>query len=146
MDVKNAFLNGDLIEKVYMQPLLGYPHPPHKVCNLHHALNGLKQALCAWFTKFSVTIQNFGFSSSPHDSSSFIHKIEKGSFLLLLYVDNMILTGDDLVGISQLKHFLSKQFEKKDLGCLNYFWGLEISSDSNGYYLSQSNLRKKMFD
>jgi len=64
MDVKNAFLNGDLIEEVYMQPPLGYDHPPQKICRLHRALYGLKQAPRAWFEKFSSTLLQFGFTSS----------------------------------------------------------------------------------
>ena len=58
--------------------------------------------------------------------------------LLLLYVDDMIITGDDHSGISDFKQFLHQQFEMKDLGRLGYFLGLEVSSDSTGYYLSQA--------
>jgi hypothetical protein len=56
MNVKNAFLNGDLAKEVYMHPPPGYDHPPHKVCRLHHALYGLKQAPRAWFAKFSCIV------------------------------------------------------------------------------------------
>ncbi|XP_019053898.1 PREDICTED: uncharacterized protein LOC109114920 [Nelumbo nucifera] len=95
MDVKNAFLNGDLSKE-------------------------------------------FGFQSSTYDHALFIRKTSQGCVLLLLYVDDMIITGDDLQGISDLKHFLSKQFEMKDLGRLNYFLGIEVSSDQSGYYLSRA--------
>ena len=79
---------------------------------------GLKQAPHAWFAKFSSTIRDFGFSSSAHDSALFIRKTKRGTILLLLYVDDMIITGDDTVGISSLKQFLHRQFEMKDLGVL----------------------------
>ncbi|KAG5521631.1 hypothetical protein RHGRI_034005 [Rhododendron griersonianum] len=138
MDVKNAFLNGDLTEEVYMRPPPGYNHPPNKVCKFHRALYGLKQAPRAWFAKFSTTIQNFGFSSSQYDFALFIRKSARGIIFLLLYVDDMIITGDDNVGISDLKAFLSKQFQMKDLGTVSYFLGLEISSTSDGYYLTQA--------
>jgi hypothetical protein len=138
MDVKNAFLNGDLGEEVYMQPPPGYNHPPHKVCQLRRALYGLKQAPRAWFAKFSSTIAQIGFVSSPYDSALFIRRSDAGLILLLLYVDDMIITGDDTVGIRNLQQFLSQQFEMKDLGSLSYFLGLEVSSDQNGYYLSQA--------
>jgi hypothetical protein len=64
MDVKNAFLNSDLSEEVYIQPPPIYDHLPHKVCQLQRALYGLKQAPQAWFAKFSSTIAQIGFVSS----------------------------------------------------------------------------------
>ncbi|CAL5349699.1 unnamed protein product [Camellia sinensis] len=87
---------------------------------------------------FSSTIHDFGFSSSAYDSTFFSRKTKRGTILLFLYVDNMIITGDDTVGISSLKQFLSRQFEMKDLGLLSYFLGLEISHDPSGYFLSQA--------
>jgi hypothetical protein len=138
MDVKNAFLNGDLTEEVYMQAPPGYSDCPNKVCLLRRALYGLKQAPRAWFAKFSSIVHQFGFSSSSHDTALFIRRSDKGMILLLLYVDDMIITGDDHSGISDFKLFLHQQFEMKDLGHLSYFLGLEVSSDSTGYYLSQA--------
>uniref|UniRef100_A0A2N9EVL3 CCHC-type domain-containing protein n=1 Tax=Fagus sylvatica TaxID=28930 RepID=A0A2N9EVL3_FAGSY len=114
MDVKNAFLNGDLTEEVYMQAPPGYSDCPDKVCLLRRAL------VCS------------------HDTALFIRRSDKGMILLLLYVDDMIITGDDHSGISDFKLFLHQQFEMKDLGHLSYFLGLEVSSDSTGYYLSQA--------
>ena len=61
-----------------------------------------------------------------------------GITILFLYVDDMIITGDDMQGIQDLKHFLGRQFEMKDLGPLNYFLGLEVSSSADGYYLTQA--------
>uniref|UniRef100_A0A2N9EWS2 Protein kinase domain-containing protein n=1 Tax=Fagus sylvatica TaxID=28930 RepID=A0A2N9EWS2_FAGSY len=138
MDVKNAFLNGDLSEEVYMQPPPGLSHPPDKVCRLRRALYGLKQAPRAWFAKFSSTISRLGFSISSYDSALFLRRTGKGTILLLLYVDDMIITGDDLSGIQELKAFLSQNFEMKDLGHLSYFLGLEITSSDDGFYLTQA--------
>uniref|UniRef100_A0A2N9ICW1 Integrase catalytic domain-containing protein n=1 Tax=Fagus sylvatica TaxID=28930 RepID=A0A2N9ICW1_FAGSY len=108
IDVKNAFLNGDLSEEVYMQPPPGLSHPPDKVCRLRHALYGLKHAPRAWFAKFSSTVSQLGFSISSYDSALFLRRTGKGTILLLLYVDDMIITGDDLSGIQELKAFLTK--------------------------------------
>ncbi|XP_028124053.1 uncharacterized protein LOC114321104 [Camellia sinensis] len=121
-----------------MQPPPGSSIPPSKVYKLRRALYGLKQAPRAWFAKFSSTIHDFGFSSSAYDSALFIRKTECGTILLFLYVDDMIITGDDTVGISSLKQFLSRQFEMKDLGLLSYFLNLEISHDPSSYFLSQA--------
>uniref|UniRef100_A0A2N9IIA8 Uncharacterized protein n=1 Tax=Fagus sylvatica TaxID=28930 RepID=A0A2N9IIA8_FAGSY len=138
MDVKNAFLNRDLSEEVYMQPPPGLSHPPDKVCRLRRALYGLKQAPRAWFAKFSSTVSRLGFSISSYDSALFLRRTGKGTILLLLYVDDMIITGDDLNGIQELKAFLSQNFEMKDLGHLNYFLGLEITSSDDGFYITQA--------
>ncbi|KAL4029945.1 hypothetical protein IC575_008173 [Cucumis melo] len=134
MDVKNAFLNGTLSEEVYMKPPLGTSSPPHKVCLLRRALYGLKQAPRAWFATFSSTITQLGFTSSPHDTALFTRHTPQGIVLLLLYVDDMIITGNDPHAISDLQHYLGQHFEMKDLGSLNYFLGLEVSRRSDGLY------------
>lgn len=108
MDVKNVFLNGDLSEEVYMQPPPGLSVESNKVCHLRRALYGLKQAPRAWFAKFSSTIFRLGYTASPYDSALFLRRTDKGTILLLLYVDDMIITGDDLSGIQELKDFLSQ--------------------------------------
>jgi hypothetical protein len=138
MDVKNAFLNDDLTEEVYMHPPPGYHHPPHKVCRLRRALYGLKQAPRAWFAKFSSVVAQQGFVSSSYDSGLFLRTTNNGTILILLYVDDMIITGDDISGIRALQSFLSQNFEMKDLGTLSYFLGLEVTSSTDGYYLSQA--------
>ena len=138
MDVKNAFLNGDLSEEVYMQPPPGLSVDSNKVCHLRRALYGLKQAPRAWFAKFSSTISHLGYMASHYDSALFLRRTDKGTILLLLYVDDMIITGDDLSGIQELKAFLSQQFEMKDLGHLSYFLGLEITHSTDGLYITQA--------
>ena len=110
MDVKNAFLNGELSEEVYMQPPPGLSIDSNKVCHLRRALYGLKQAPRVWFVKFSSTIFRLGYTTSPYGSALFLHHTDKGTILLLLYVDDMIITGDDLSGIQELKDFFSQQF------------------------------------
>ena len=122
MDVKNAFLNGELSEEVYMKLPLGYSHPlgfPHRVFRLRRPLYGSKQAPRAWFAKFSSTNSQHGFSSSSFDTALFLRRFGHGITILLLYVDDMIITGDDMQGIQDLKHFLGRQFEMKDLDPLN---------------------------
>ena len=138
MNVKNAFLNGDLSEEVYMQPPPGLSVESNKVCHLRCALYGLKQAPQAWFAKFSSTIFRLGYIASPYDSALFLRRTDKGIILFHLYVDKMIITGDDLSGIQEMKDFLSQQFEMKDLGHLSYFLGLEITHSTDGLYITQA--------
>ena len=86
LDVKNAFLNGELSEEVYMKLPPGYSHPlrfPHRVFQLRRALYGLKQAPRAWFAKFSSTISQHGFSGSSFDTALFLRRSSHGSTSLL---------------------------------------------------------------
>ena len=107
MDVKNAFLNRELSEEVYMQPPSGLSVDLNKVCHIRRALYGLKQAPRVWFAKFSSIIFRLGYTVNLYDSALFIRCINKCTILLLLYVDDMIITGDNLSGIQELKDFLS---------------------------------------
>ncbi|KAJ9563192.1 hypothetical protein OSB04_008352 [Centaurea solstitialis] len=116
----------------------GVSLPTGHVCRLRKALYGLKQAPRAWFEKFSNTVLSLGFSASNYDSGLFTRTSDSGSILLLLYVDDMIITGDDSNGIASLKQSLSSSFEMKDLGDLHYFLGLEVLSDASGIYLCQA--------
>ena len=107
MDVKNAILNRNLSEEVYMQPPPGLSIEPKKVCHIRRALYGLKQAPWAWFTKFSSTISCLDYIASHYDSALFLYRINKGIILLLWYMDEMIIIDDDLSSIQELKNFLS---------------------------------------
>ncbi|KAA0036637.1 putative mitochondrial protein [Cucumis melo var. makuwa] len=91
-----------------MKPPPDITPPPQKVCLLHHALYGLKQAPRAWFATLSSTITQLGFTSSSHDSALFTRQTSTGIVLLLLYVDDMIITGDDPQAISYLQSYLAK--------------------------------------
>ncbi|GKB75843.1 uncharacterized mitochondrial protein-like protein [Tanacetum coccineum] len=128
MDVKNAFLNGDLNEEVYMKPPLGVPHQSAEVCKLRKALYGLKQAPHAWYEKLSTFITSLVFVPSHHDSALFVKRSSVGRILLSLYVDDMIITGDDCDRIKLLKAKSSHCFAKKDLGLLCHFLGIEAAS------------------
>ncbi|GJX70675.1 ribonuclease H-like domain-containing protein [Tanacetum coccineum] len=121
LDVKNAFLNGDLNEEVFMTPPPCVSHKPGEVCKLKKALYGLKQSPRAWYEKFATVVTSLGFVSSHHDSALFVKHSSAGRILLSLYVDDMIITGDDSVGIKSLKLELAHRFAMKDLGLLRYF-------------------------
>ena len=99
MDVKNVFLNGELSEEVYMKLPPGYSHPPgfpQRIFRLWRALYGLKQVPRAWFAKFSSTVSQHGFSDSSFDTTLFLRRSGHGITILLLYVDDMIITCDDM--------------------------------------------------
>jgi hypothetical protein len=125
MDVKNSFLNGDL-QEVYMHPPLRVDTPSRHVCRLRRALYGLKQAPRAWFERFISVITAASFSSSEHNPALFVHVSPKCCTLLLLYVDDMLITGDNSEHISHVKQHLSKEFHMSDLGPLSYFLGIKV--------------------
>jgi hypothetical protein len=135
MDVKNAFLHGNLNEEVYMKPPPGVEVPFGSVCRLRLALYGLKQAPRAWFERFASAIMAAGFSPSKHDHALFVHQSTQGRTLLLLYVDDMLITSDNEEHISSVKRQLGKLFMMTDLGSLSYFLGIEVVHSTKGYYL-----------
>ncbi|KAG7547402.1 GAG-pre-integrase domain [Arabidopsis suecica] len=139
MDVKNAFLHGDLTETVYMKQPTGFIDPPRPdyVCHLHKSLYGLKQSPRAWFDKFSSFLLEFGFFCSQSDPSLFVYIKNKDIILLLLYVDDMAITGNNSTALSNLLEALNKQFRMKDMGKLHYFLGIQAHYHSGGLFLSQ---------
>jgi hypothetical protein len=145
LDVKNDFLNCEPREDIYMCPPPGYSILEGMVCHLHHSLYGLKQAPHAWFQCFASVVTAAGFFVNAHDPALFVHVSPRGWTLLLLYVDDMIITGDDPEYITFVKAHLSDQFLMSDLRPLRYFLGIEISSTPEGF-LSQEKYIQNLLD
>ncbi|CAN1141771.1 Retrovirus-related Pol polyprotein from transposon TNT 1-94 [Linum perenne] len=146
LDIKNAFLNGTLDEEVYMTLPPGYEKTlgPGKVCRLNKSLYGLKQSPRAWFEKFGTVVKRFGFIQSQADHTMFINHLPNNKLVVLIvYVDDIIVTGDDEAGIMLIKKQLATEFEIKDLGMLRYFLGLEFARSTEGLFVSQ---RKYILD
>lgn len=140
MDVKNAFLHGELQEELYMQQPQGFVDSsrPHYVCKLLKSLYGLKQAPCAWFECFTSHLLTLGFEASHADSSLFVRHDNHSITYLLLYVDDIIVTGSNNAYIEELVSQLRLWFEMTDLGVLKYFLGLEIGYSTGGITVNQS--------
>ncbi|RVW64783.1 Retrovirus-related Pol polyprotein from transposon TNT 1-94 [Vitis vinifera] len=108
------------------------------VCRLRRSLYGLKQSPRAWFSRFSSVVQEFGMLRSTADHSVFYHHNSLGQCIyLVVYVDDIVITGSDQDGIQKLKQHLFTHFQTKDLGKLKYFLGIEIAQSSSGVVLSQ---------
>lgn len=138
LDVNNAFLHGDLHEEIYMTPPPGLRRQGENlVCRLHKSLYGLKQASRQWFAKFSTAIRLAGFAQSKADYSLFTCQKGKSFTALLIYVDDILITGNDVNAIAALKQFLHSHFRIKDLGDLKYFLGIEVSRSRKGIFISQ---------
>lgn len=140
LDVKSAFLHGDLHEDIYMTQPAGFVDPtrPNHVCKLDKAIYGLKQAPRAWFDKFSTFLLEYGFSCSKADPSLFMYHHDGMTMVLLLYVDDIILTGSDKDLFSHLIEALSTKFAMKDLGNLHYFLGIQVEATESGMFLHQN--------
>jgi len=146
LDINNAFLNGLLTEEVYMSQPPGFESTDkHLVCKLHKALYGLKQAPRAWFEKLQATVLSFGFKSSKCDPSLFTLHTKSHCIYLLVYVDDIIITGSSKAVIQNLVSQLNSEFSLKDLGTLDYFLGIEVKHSPNGsLHLSQSKYIKDL--
>ena len=114
-----------------------------KVCKLKNSLYGLKQSPRAWFGRFTKLMRAFGYHQSNLDHTLFLKKQHGKITTLIVYVDDMVVTGNNPEERKALQNYLSREFEMKDLGPLKYFLGIEVSRSSEGFFLSQ---RKYVLD
>ncbi|KAK1603447.1 hypothetical protein QYE76_037309, partial [Lolium multiflorum] len=131
MDVKTAFLNGDIEEELYMVQPKGFVDPKNadKVCKLQRSIYGLKQASRSWNRRFDKVIKNFGFIQC-HGEACIYKKVSGSSVaFLILYVDDILLIGNDIELLSSVKGYLNNSFSMKDLGEASYILGIKIYRD-----------------
>ncbi|GJZ51089.1 ribonuclease H-like domain-containing protein [Tanacetum coccineum] len=137
LDINNAFLYGDLSEDVYMTLPPGFDTDKSKVCKLNKSLYGLKQAPRQWNAKLTQALTEHGFVQSKFDYSLFTKNSDNVFIILLVYVDDIVVTGNNLNEIEKFKQFLKSKFQIKDLGKLKYFLGIEVLDNKDGICLSQ---------
>lgn len=140
MDVKTAFLNGDLEENVYTKQPKGFimEGKEEMGCRLKKSIYGLKQASRQWYLKFNETIKSFGFKENIEDNCVYA-KFKSGKYIfLILYVDDILLASSDVSLLQKTKKFLSSNFDMKDLGEASFVLGIEIHRDRNNGVLGLS--------
>ena len=139
MDVNNAFLNGTLTESVFMSQPPGFKDlsKPHHVCRLNKAIYDLKQAPRAWYLALKTAILQLGFHNSRADSSLFIYNNNSNLCYLLVYVDDLIITGNNSSLIASFIQQLGDKFSLKDMGSLHFFLGVEVIPTKAGLFLTQ---------
>ncbi|KAJ4771019.1 Gag/pol [Rhynchospora pubera] len=144
LDVQNAFLHGTLQETVYMSQPPGFVDPsyPSHVCRLNKALYGLKQSPRAWFHTLTSALIAYGFCASNYDPSLFVYHYAGSTIVVLVYVDDIIVTGDNSLLLSKAIQHLHSHFAIKDLGSLKFFLGIEVTSTSHGFHLTQTKYLK----
>ena len=148
MDVKTAFLNGDLDEEVYMEQSEGFvlPENEQKVCKLVKSLYGLKQAPKQWHEKFDSVILSNGFVHNISDKCLYTKEIGNVVVYVCLYVDDMLIISNEMKGVLETKRFLSSTFKMKDLGVVDTILGIKVKQNSGSYELSQSHYVEKVLD
>ncbi|KAK8676479.1 hypothetical protein V6N13_142053 [Hibiscus sabdariffa] len=140
IDIKTAFLNGKLEEDVYMTEPEGFvtPENAEKVCKLQRSIYGLKQASRSWNLRFNDAIKEFGFIRNEDEPC--VYKKVGGSVIsfLILYVDDILIIGNDIPTLQSVKTWLSSCFSMKDLGEAAYILGVKIYRDRSRRLLGLS--------
>jgi hypothetical protein len=146
LDVKTAFLNGDLEEEVYVAQPEGYVEKGKEkmVLKLSKALYGLRQAPRAWNIKLDRSLKNIGFSKCASEAAVYRRGIGKTTVILGVYVDDLVVTGGDTSEIAKFKQQMTSQFEMSDLGKLSYYLGIEVEQHEDFITIKQATYAKKI--
>ncbi|KAI0498161.1 hypothetical protein KFK09_021402 [Dendrobium nobile] len=143
LDISNAFLHGYLEDTIYMQQPPGFKdvQNPHSVCKLHKSIYGLKQSPRQWYSTFSKHLTSLGFTHSSADPSLLLHKTENTNTYLLVYVDDILITGNNTNFIQQLLKQLHMKFQLKELGPISTFLGIQFEqTEKDTFYISNHTL------
>lgn len=148
MDVKSAFLNGDLEEEVYVQQPAGFviAGQEHKVLKLNKALYGLHQAPRAWNAKLDSTLLSLGFRRSPSEAAIYVRRNGKAQLVVGVYVDDLVITGASCDDITTFKKEMCRAFKMSDLGLLRYYLGIEVKQGLSGISLNQGAYAEKILE
>uniref|UniRef100_A0A2N9IWT1 CCHC-type domain-containing protein n=1 Tax=Fagus sylvatica TaxID=28930 RepID=A0A2N9IWT1_FAGSY len=151
LDVKTAFLHGNLEEEIFMEQPEGFKQPgtENLVCRLKKSLYGLKQSPRQWYKRFDSYMIQIGYTRCEYDCCVYVRILEDGSYIfLLLYVDDMLIAAKSMCEVNRLKSLLHKEFEMKDLGAAKKILGMEIRRDRGArkLWLSQKNYIRKVLE
>jgi hypothetical protein len=148
MDVKTAFLNGELDEEVYVTQPPGFETPGSggKVLRLRKALYGLKQAPRAWNAKLDSVLKNLGFTRCPSERAMYKRGEKSDRILLGIYVDDLIITGSSERGITAFKEEMKRAFRMSDLGKLSFYLGLEVLQNKDGIMVTQTAYAQRILE
>ena len=138
MDVKSAFLNGNLVEEVYIEQPLGFVVKgcEDKVLRLKKALYGLKQAPRAWNNRLDNYFQENGFTRCIHEYALYVKKENDDLLFVCVYVDDLIFTGNNQIMFEDFKKAMAQEFEMSDMGLMSYYLGIEVKQMEDGIFIS----------
>lgn len=139
LDVKSAFLNGFLVEEIFIEQPDGYlvPGKEDHVYLLKKALYGLKQAPRAWYDRLDSHLLQLDFYRSQSEATLYVKSCGENSLIVSIYVDDMLVTGSNFELIQQFKDEMRCCFEMTDLGIMKYFLGMEVTQLSCGIFICQ---------
>ena len=140
MDVKTAFLNGNLDKEIYMMQPEGFiaKNQEHMVCKLKRSIYRIEQASRSWNIRFDQAIKSFGFEQNLDESCVYKRNQDKVVMFLVLYVDDILLIGNDVRVMPSVKVWLSSQFDMKDLSEANFILGIKLWRDCKNKMLGLS--------
>jgi hypothetical protein len=145
LDVKSAFLHGELVEDVYIEQPMGYQMGDNNsVYKLKKVLYGLKQAPRAWYSKIEAYFYRENFEKCPHEHTLFVKHAENKILIVSLYVDDLIFTGNCEVLIDDFKCSMKKNFAMTDLGKMRYFLGVEVTQETRGIFIAKQKYAKEI--
>ena len=149
LDVKFAFLHGELNEEIFIEQPCGYVQKGNeqKVYKLKKALYGLKQAPHAWYSRIEAYFMTEVFEKCDYEHTLFIKTNKEGKVLIVsLYVDDLIFVGNDELMFVEFKHSIKHEFDMTDLGKMRYFLGLEVLQKSDGIFISKKKYALKVLN
>jgi hypothetical protein len=144
MDVKTAFLYGELDEELFMEQPEGQCLPGQEklVCKLQKSLYGLKQSPRQWYSRLSAFFEKYGLVQIEADHAVYVSKSDPRKLFVGVYVDDLLIGSKDLEDMRKLKSALSEEFRMKDLGDVGYVLGIKITRSESSIFLSQEHYAK----
>ena len=148
LDVKSAFLNGILLEEVYVTQPPGFEKEgeEHKVYKLYKALYGLRQAPRAWYARLSKYLLNLGFTKCPFEHAVYIEREGSDVLIIGVYVDDLLITGTRVDSITGFKRQMNSEFEMSDMGKIAYYIGIEVEQGQGYIEIKQTAYAKRILE
>lgn len=148
LDVKTAFLNGEINEDVFVAQPVGFEKhgQEHLVYKLRKALYGLRQAPRAWYAKLNQCLKGLGFKRCPYENAVYTKGEGKDCLVIAVYVDDILVTGASVENVEDFKRQMGKKFDMTNLGKLSYYLGIEVEQGEAYIELKQSGYAKKVLE
>lgn len=148
LDVKTAFLNGEILQEVYVTQPEGFVKrgKEHLVCKLLKALYGLRHAPRAWYSKLNKILGDIGFVRYPYDQALYTRMIGNETLIVAVYVDDLLVTGSSQALINEFKKKMGVKFDMSDIGKLSYYLGIEVDQGKDYIRLKQAGYATKLLE